>query len=372
MGGPAAAAGAGTVGAWHVLSEPGAGKSLSEAMGQKLVEKARAAQLMGLAEQTEQAIAYLKRATELAPRSAEAWGLLARSYAEVMEYLPEAALPAFAEWSRNSANSALALEPNQVEARLALAAILPNFRRWATKEAELRSLLARHGSHPGIEGTLGFVMCDTGRWLEAISHFRTALAFEPFDISNQMTLARGLWGHGQLAESDSILEKAFKLWPRHGWLWRMRFEFLAQTGRPDEALALIHNESARPVTGPYDLPPPYAALIAYAEALKSRAPEAIAQAATFIGTLAKPGPLGNHPIYAMELGLTETVFEMLEVFFFGGKGRPPPTLLSRRKTSFLFTAEAKSLRTLPRFERLIDRLSLRDYWRATGTRSDIS
>lgn len=372
IGGFAAAAGAGTVAAWHVISGADAGQNPSEAMGQELVEKARAAQLMGLAEQNEQAIAYLKRATELSPRSAEAWGLLARSYAEVMEYVPEAALPAVAEWSRSSANSALALEPNQVEARLALAAILPNFHRWATKEAELRSLLARHGSHPGIESTLGFVLCDTGRWYEAIGHFRTALAFEPFSIPNQITLARGLWGRGQLAEADSILAKALKLWPRHNWLWRMRVDFLAHTGRPDEALALIHDESARPVTGPDDSPPPYAALTAFAEAIKSRTPEAIVQVSAFIGTPAAPGPLGHHPFYAMALGLMETEFEILEAFFFGGAGRPPPTPLSRRKTSFLFSAEAKPMRTLPRFDRLIDRLTLRDYWRATRTRPDLS
>ena len=176
IGAGAVAAAAAGILAWN-RSRTGSGET---AAVQQLIDKARDAEVAGQREANLQAIAYLKRATEIDPRSAEAWGALALAYQARMEQSDDGELPALADWTRSAAGRALALDPGSISARIALATIPPNFRRWAANERVLRGLRARHPPHAMIESALGWLLCDTGRWLDAIACFRKALASSLF------------------------------------------------------------------------------------------------------------------------------------------------------------------------------------------------
>lgn len=349
----------------------GASRDPNAEEARALLEKAREVRLQDLPEHSEQAIAYLERATELDSSNAEAWGVLALSHQNLLYAVREDELPYHADRARSAAEQALAIDADNVEARVALATIPPNFRNWARNERALRQIMAEHGSHPAAETALGWAMCDTGRWRDAIGCFRRALAFEPYHPGNQTILARGHWGHGQFAEADRILEKAHQLWPGHRGIWEVRLNFLAGTGRAGAARAMLEDKAAWPVFAPGDEPPPVEALVIFARAMETGSAADLAAANAAVGTADAPGPLGYRPGYLMALNRVDDLFAYAERFFFGGPGRPPPGSLSRRKSSFLFNHESKEVRRDPRFAGLVRRIGLQDYWRETGTRPDV-
>lgn len=340
------------------------------AESRKLLSKAREAQLAGLPEQTEQAIAYLKRSVELDPEHVEAWGALAIAYQQMLNFADANELGAYAGWTRSAASRALAIDPANVEAQVALATVLSPYRRWGQNENEVRAIVTARGSHQASESALGWILCDTGRWRDAIACFRRALAFEPYHPGNQLILARGLWGHGQLAEADQILEQSAKLWPGHRGVWEIRLGFLATTGQAGAALAMLEDPAARPLIAPGDQPPPLDALVAFVKAKMTGSTSDLALANAAVGTPDAPGPLGSHPMFLMALDRFDETFAYAEAFFFGNARRPPPGPLSRRKTAFLFYDSAEPLRRDKRFGPLVERLGLAAYWRQTGSRSD--
>ncbi len=348
----------------------GASRNPDESAASELLAKAREAQLIGLPEQEEQAIAYLRRATEVVPRHAEAWGALSLAYQHQLENGKPDELPSLAANAADAGRRALALDQANVEAKVALATIPCNFRRWAECEERINAIGDAHGRRAVVECPLGLVRCDVGRWAEAVASFRIAYAAEPFHVGNRITLVRGLWGQGQLAEADRILADSLELWPRHRWIWRMRFDFLAITGRPGAALALMADPESRPMIPPGANEPPYEALAAFATAMETRSSDDLARAATFGGTRREPGPFGHHPMYLLKLDRVDEVFDLVEHRFFGGPGVPPPTPLDRRRTSFLFSSLARPMQSHPRYRPLLDRLGLTSYWRKTGTRPD--
>lgn len=360
----ALAAGAAGVAFWG----RGAPEDGDAALAHRLIAKAREAALGTGREANSQAIAYLRRATELDPSSAEAWGELALAYRGRIDLSADPDLPALVEWTRAAAARALAIDPERSTAKIALATVQPNFRRWAANERVLRELHASVPPHPALETALGRLLCDVGRWTDAIVFFRRALAFEPFHPSNQLILAWALWGGGRLDEVDRLLENALRLWPQDRSIWQSRFEFLMLTGRPAAALAMLDDASAQPVISPDQEPVPRAALREVALAFQSGAPADIDRAAEQV-IAARPS-LGTYSVVPLlcALGRVDEAFAMLERYFFGSALGP----LSLRKTAILFLARTAPLRADPRFGPLTRRLGLDDYWRETGTRPDAS
>lgn len=354
----------GGVAAWRAL----AGDDGNAKLAETLVGKGREALMAGLGEQTEQAVAYFKRATELDPGSAAAWGALAYGYQLLIGTGSEPDPPAQAAWARAAARRALALDGGNVDAKAALAAIRPNFRNWAANEAVLRGLMAAHPGEAVLEGDLGWLLCDTGRWRDAIACFRRALVLEPFHAARQLVLAWGLWGGGELAETERVLAEAAKLWPGHRAIWTTRFEFFATMGQPGAAQALIDDPAARPLIAPGDTPPPYDMLLDFVAAMRTRSPADIARAAAAIDAARLPS--NRYATFCCALGRPAPALERLEIVYFGTATQPPPGPYNRMKTSILFSAKAEPLRRLPGYPGLTRRLGLDDYWRVTGTRPD--
>ena len=365
--GAAAAVAVGGGAAWRAI----AANDGDETAARALIAKGRDAQLAGLHEETVQAVAYFKRATELAPRSAEAWGELALGYRDLMADSDEAVQAAHAAWAGAAAHRALELAPGNVAALTTLATIRPNFRHWAANEGALRQLIASHPGEAPLEGALGWLLCDVGRWREASANFTRTLAREPYHPLYQMLVAWAMWGGGELAEADRMLEGAAKLWPGHRYIWLTRFEFLATMGRPDAAIALVSDVEARPLTPPGDPPPPYPTLLAFATAMRTQTPGDVATAVAAVTAAREQHQLATNSCvtFLCALGQTDLALDRLERFYFGD-GRSTIGPLQRRKTSILFSAKGEALRHSPRYAALTRRLGLDDYWRVTATRPD--
>ena len=338
------------------------------AMADKLVEKAREALLDGLPAQTEQAIAYLDQAVAIAPGHEGAWGALAMALNSQLEHVPAAGLPLIASRSADAAKRALAIAPGNIEAHVAAVTIQPNFGHWQANEQALLALEARFGRHPAIDGALGWLLCDVGRWREAVVRFRGALAGEPFHPHNRLVLALGLWGQGALAEADQLLAESARLWPRHPHIWFNHFTFLVSNGRAADALAKVRDEAGRPAQAPGEEALPYVALDRFAAAMLTRRSDDIARASAAFDQPLQALPMARYIGFLVALQRMDDAFTWLDRTYFGGPGWPVPAPLSRRKTSVLFYTDP--LRRDPRYARLLQRTGIAQYWRATGTRPD--
>ena len=341
----AAAAGSAAWRWWPAATPP-------PAMASKLVEKAREALLDGLPAQTQQAIAYLDQAVAIEPGHGNAWGALAMALNSQLEHAPAAELPLIASRSADAAKRALAIMPGNVEAHVAAVTIQPNFGHWQANEEALRALEARYGRHPVIDGVLGWLLCDVGRWREAVVRFRGALAGEPFHPHNRLVLALGLWGQGALAEADQLLTESARLWPRHPHIWFHHYGFLVSNGRAADALAKVRDEAGRPAQAPGEEALPYVALDRFAAAMLTRRSEDIASASAAFDQPLQALPMARYIGFLVALQRVDDAFMWLDRTYFGGAGWPVPAPLSRRKTSVLFYTE--SLRRDPRHAALLN------------------
>ena len=380
LGSAAATAGLAGLGAWWwgtsdrtARTAPPAAPTAPAPPAEALVAKGREAMGQALAESALQAVAYLRRATELAPQSADAWSARALAHVELLDIMADAAQ---ADWARAAAARALALDPGNAEARVALVLIAPSFRRWTAQERALRAELARHPGTIVAEEELAFIAASTGRCRDAVRGFRATLAREPMRAGPRFEYALALWSTGDLVAARAELDRARTLWPAHSEFWLERFCFLALTGNPGEALAYLGDPDARPVESPRQQPLPIDALAAVARALASPGREHRTAAIGALGEARERGQLGT-PFVVVNLamlGEIDRAFELLEGFYFGG-GRPghwraAPGPLARRNTAVLFLLPTAPLRADARFGPLLARLGLDDYWRATGTTPD--
>lgn len=217
----------------------------------------------------DQALAYFREATRLSPNMAEAWGGLAFGYADSAYWATPEDWPAVAARCRSAAQRALQLDPDNLDPRAALVFLGPLYRNWLKSEAMLRQVLRTDPNHRRANGLLAQVLSEVGRWRDAIPHYQKITGPNDFIAAPRFGLAHALWNAGRLDEAESALDEATARWPKHGLLWEARIKFLAFTGRPQAALALIGDESARPVE--YDAWPEGLAAVALAARL-SRLP----------------------------------------------------------------------------------------------------
>ena len=319
---------------------------------------------------TMQAIALLSDATQAAPDSATAWGALAMAYAVRKRVAPRSERAGLAIRSRSAAQKALELDSREVRALAALLLIRPFYRNWLAAEREGRAALDKNPRLPILIFILSDVLGSVGRWKDA------AALSARFDRSKFLIpgadrkVVVNLWASGDVQGADSALEAAVEHWPQHPQIWRTRIAYLMYSGRPAEALELLREDAERPVDVTAD----------YLEAARAVA-EGLAGDRPASGAVARAlGYLGNNPQSALQvaqasaaLGDAGTAFEILDGYYFG-EGRwsavAPPAGDEDRVTIPLFQPPMRSLWREPRFDALLTRIGLNDYWRESGTVPD--
>ena len=336
--------------------------------------RAELAHRAGTAEQSRQALAFYKRAVEIDPNFAAAWGALSLVYTHLLEGFGEAEIVSVPGMIRSAARRALELDPDNADAQLALVLIKPEFRNWARMEAELRDLGERHPEHWLIRGRLAVLLYEVGRLDEGIAIHRHVLG----KIDSMLPvgygyLAKTLSFAGRTQEADSVLGDARRKWPAHPALWYATYTHLIFSGRPQSALAFVMDPEARPSgIGQVQSDP----LLRLAQALDSREPAVTAQAIEDWRKMGLVSPTRVLPraatVFAM-LGRPDMAFDSLERYFLNRGSFGPPLPIgphTRRYTDLLFSQPMVPLRSDPRFGRLLDEIGLEDYWRQTGTRPD--
>jgi DNA-binding winged helix-turn-helix (wHTH) protein/tetratricopeptide (TPR) repeat protein len=344
----------------------------------RLVEQARVALRPATPDAHREAIALLERALNTAPEYAEAWGLLALAHARADQHAAPDAVISSTVTVDKAAERALALDPDNADAKAARALAIPYFGDWLAAERRFDAVLADHPDHIVTLDSRGFLLGAVGRIREsAVSRIAFAPS-APFDASVQYLLIYSFWFLDRIEEADRVASRAMEMWPRHYGVWFGRLWLLAGTGRFDRALSQVDDAAARP-----PLPAPLVdTLRAALDAAATRQPAAVGAAVDRVmaGVSNSVAAVVNGMMLLNHLGATDRAFDLARAYYLEQgpiiaavnwrPGQPVIKDQRRRKTNMLFTPTAASMRSDPRFMPLMEQMGLADYWNARGIPPD--
>jgi DNA-binding winged helix-turn-helix (wHTH) protein/Flp pilus assembly protein TadD len=342
-----------------------------------LIDDARASLDEATVEQTSNAVGKLRRATELAPNSAEAWGMLASAYVRAASQAPSQNRANLEERARESIRHAFALEPNQPDALAAQLWTLPLFRNWYAFERAARFAYNHHPDDADLNGALAAVLLQAGRLRESLPFDEKILALKPLSPPAHICGSTILWSLGRLDEAEAAIAKAFELLPRHYGVWFTKLYFLAYNGRAREAAAMIGDKDSRPLGIPdwnYDLTAMQVNALVSGDRSEIRRTIEVWKKAAEGGT----GFTLNASVFAAFVGDFDETFRLLNALYFDRGYVLPDNYFAKeqgmysgreRFTYNLFLPQMAVARRDPRFAQLTRELGLDDYWDRTHSRS---
>ena len=171
------------------------------------------------------ALRHLGRAADLAPYDAMLQLMLGQAYFR-------RDTPAFAE---QALANALRLKPDLHQARPLLASLLLKSGRRTEAAAEYAQLLDVPGHETAAQVGLGDVMRAEGRFEDAVSHYRAALAREPAQVDPVRALAWSLTRLGRIEEAIASYDAALRHLPEDAVLHAGRADLLMLARRLPEA-----------------------------------------------------------------------------------------------------------------------------------------
>lgn len=344
-----------------------------------LIVQATTALEQGTAEGADQAIGLLRRAVELSPGDASAWGALAFCYAAAAQTRAPRFRSDFAARAREAASRAEGLKPDEPTARAAIVMMGVSQGRWAERERAIRTLIAAHPDHLIARLMLAELLGGVGRWRESaelLDALKIVQAPTPGRVQRHV---QALWAAGRLEEADRAIARAVALYPSQFAVWFAHFHLLLYTGRAREALSKVENLDGRPETVDEAN---FQRIKAVARAMVSLNADDISAALAPMQAAARSGAghAENAIQYAAALGRTDMAFALCDAYFFA-KGFAVPevrfaarqktyTPANDRRTNFLFFPSTASLRSDPRFDQIMLALGLDAYWRESGAPPD--
>jgi DNA-binding winged helix-turn-helix (wHTH) protein len=339
---------------------------------QALYDKGIAIRESGGPDEQEQAIAYFRQATRLAPNMAEAWGGLAYGYANAAYFATPQDWPNVAARCRSAAQRALQLDPRDADARTALVFLGPLYRNWGRVETNIGEVLRAVPNHRRANGLMAQMLSEVGRWRNAIPHYLRITGPNDFIAPARFGLIHALWNAGRLDEAEDALNVATARWPKHGSLWETRVKFLAFTGRPQQALALIEDKSGRPSDDSV-WPEGLAAIIgASGSTDKHERRRVIEMVQERIRK--DPGDARSAMEYMPTLGAVGEAFELANGIYLGQGPWAKAAVRTNRfegwVTAPLFGVLTAPMRADPRFGPLMQAIGLEDYWRRSHSQPD--
>lgn len=329
------------------------------------------ARSLGLIESNEQATAYFRQAVRADPNYPDAWGALARQLANHFGTRGDSALDRQSAEVRSAANRALALDPDQSDARGSLAVIQPYFRRWRHFERGLHRIVSDFpGQRQAILELCAFY-ANVGCWDDVIAQLLKLRRDAPLTPGATSRLVLAYWSAGRLEEADAESTAALATWPRFHGTWFSRMMLLTYGGRPEQAVAFGHNSDYHPSGGRAEAS--VELRMATAEALVSRNASVLTQVRERL-LAAVADEIFNVPSavrFLTALGETDAVFDLLDAYLlrrgrFAASDLAPIHPFTRLTTDFLFYQPSKSLWSDARFTSLMSAIGLDDYWRTAG------
>lgn len=344
-----------------------------------LLAQAATAVQQGTAEGADQAIGLLRRAVELRPDYADAWGMLALTYAVTAQGRAGALRDQLRSRAQEVIRRAEELQPGNVHAALATAQLIPQFGNWARIETTLRRAQAGAPDNQPLLIALGTLLGSVGRCREGADLIERAVKVGPPSPALAQFQIQALWSAGRTDEADRAAAQAFATYPSHFGVWIARLQLLLESGRAREALSQIDNPDTRPsIIAPADFP----MLAQIAHAALSRSASEIDGAVAMVMAAARQGAgyAETGIQYAALLGRADAAFAIAEAYYFDrgftvadrrftGEQRTA-TQREERRTRFLFFPTLAPIRSDPRFDLLIGEVGLARYWTETRTGPD--
>jgi DNA-binding winged helix-turn-helix (wHTH) protein/tetratricopeptide (TPR) repeat protein len=330
-------------------------------------------------DQMTQAIAAFQRAAALAPRHADGWAWLALAY----QYQSRLGAPAdkagvMAQRTREAARRALAIDPDNAEAQVALVGVLPTA-DWVHARAALESLLARYPRNFSANFMAAVFYGSTGQLEIAIRRAQAAVTSDAAWPKLFALLIQSDWCAGRLNEADDWMARGLSQWPRHGSLWFLRHRLLTYTGRAAEALAMVDDVDNRPIGIPEWT---FEVYRLESRALLTHAPADIAAAVVSYRAIVPRGVgfAQNAMQFLSTTGRLDEAFVLLDTMFFDRgqrlgalrysleQGEYDPRHGPDPDTGILWMPALAAMRADPRMLPVIRAVGLADYWRSTGSR----
>jgi DNA-binding winged helix-turn-helix (wHTH) protein len=334
----------------------------------ELVRLGDIAQRASRPDQTRQAVSYFERAVRLDPQYAAAWGALALSYTHSLDGFSEAQLAGLPDRIRSAANRALELDPDNADAQLALACVLPYFRNWQRMEPELRRIRDRYPDHWLANGRLAILYYQVGRLLDGAALHLGVIRKDPMIPGPYAFAATALSRAGKIQDADALLKEASDRWPANPFLWYAKYDHLLFTGRAGSAAALLMDPEARPSgIGDAEVEP----FLRLAQALDRRRPEDVETSIQDQIRMAREDVRSiafAAPVFAL-LGRPDLTLASLDRYYLnrGTFGEPSPIgPYTRRYTDQLYSQAVAPIHGDPQFRQLTKAIGLDAYWRSAG------
>lgn len=193
-----------------------------------------------------EAVRLFREASQLDPTWAPAWAALAQAHALVPFY-PGAGPPGpdSADWAASlgaaeqAARRALALDPRNAPAEVALGNVYRDRWQWADAEAHYLRALAIDVDDAEAHQQYAEYLGAVGRLDEALRSARRALDLDATSVIKNNTLGYLLMANGQAAEAAVILERAVALWVPVAYPYRNLARTQLLLGNLDAALSTL-------------------------------------------------------------------------------------------------------------------------------------
>lgn len=326
-----------------------------------------------------QIIARLDRCLEDGEGSARGWGMKALLLRKAVEYAPPDMCSDLLAACEAATRRALTIDPQQADALVARAGVMPMFGDWLAVRRRLLAVLEHDPGHVPARHDLAVLEMATGRPSAARPLIAALIGEDPLAATFYYKRMYHCWNFGELDELERVATRALQSWPRHPAIWMARFWTLLFTNRAEQAARFAQDEQVRPA-----LPSAMVAfLLAVAEACSGRIDEGtrralVEQAATML--VRAPALAVTALMALLALGEAARVLELAYSYYLGRGTQMTPLWSNaddarisdqyRRITQLLFLPCARELRALPGFEGLCRDVGFADYWQAAGLEPD--
>jgi tetratricopeptide (TPR) repeat protein len=342
---------------------------------QQLIDEAQGA--MRREEPGEKIVQILRQALAIRPSSARAWGLLALVRCFLAQDADAAQASHAVDVAESTARRALALDPQESNALLAMFELEGASLDWITRDHHLRQIINIDPKNVLAIQELMLLTGAAGLIGESLSWNERELAIEPLSVVGLGTRALKLWVAGRIPAADKVIDQVRGLYPKHPWAWWVRFFIFAMTGRPQAAQSMLAAEpqmtrSAVRARLWQDCLP----------ALERASPAAIAKARTACLLAARgTGFMATEAAVIMcALGEVDIAYDIADAVLFSRGPIVRPAQRStgsvredagwRINTQWMWTPPCAVMRADRRFRELCEGVGLTDYWSKRGVRPD--
>jgi len=309
-------------------------------------------------------VTLLEVVARRAPHFAEAWGRLAFVRSFLRFYQPYAERGDAGALIEQDAASALAIDPENLDALVARLFAVPPFGQFVEGGRVLDRVQGSRGAGDGKK-YVGWYLRTLGRIAESVAAAQAAYDLDPLDAMTVNQLALAHLAAGRLVEAARLYESLVDSAPEMSFpissLLRV-YAFQGDWAGVDRLLALAEKRSLREFVD--GLP--------FIRAKRNPTAENVDAIGAALRRAAEAGAVDvARLVYAAHLGLVDQAYDAAASSRLG-PGRTPDDVMGpdAYRTALLFQANMPELRNDARFPTLCARLGLVEYWIETQTWPD--